>query len=118
MRRLALLLLFSLFSLTGCAAKTGAEAIVLDDQINLCRVIRTPITTWRMCRTHPSVTPELLHEAQLIHARLGVPLATAIRALTSWKVYGLHVDTATQVDEWRATLAAQQARSSEPWKEQ
>jgi hypothetical protein len=104
MRRLALLLI--LVSLNGCAVRTGAEAIVLDDQTNLCRVIRTSTTTWRICRTHPSVTPELLHEAQLIHECLRVPLPTAIRTLTGWEVYGLHLDTTHQVEEWRAVLQA------------
>jgi hypothetical protein len=105
MRRLALLLI--LFSLNGCAVRGGAEAIVLDDRTNLCRVIRTSTTTWRMCRTHPSVTPELLHEAQLIHDCLRVPLTTAIGTLTGWEVYGLHLATANQVEEWRAVLQAQ-----------
>jgi hypothetical protein len=105
MRRVALPLLV-VVSLAGCAIKTGAEAIALDEQINLCRVIRTAGTTWRMCRTHPSVTPELLHEARLIRDRLGVPLTTAIRTLTSWNVYGLRIDTADQIDEWRAALDA------------
>lgn len=105
MRQVPVLLF--LLSLTGCAVKTGAEAIVLDEQINLCRVLRTPTMTWRMCRTHPSVTPELLQEAVLIRDRLGVPLTTAIRTLTSWQVYGLRVDSTSQLDEWRAAMRAQ-----------
>lgn len=115
MKPLALLFLFSL---TGCAARTGAEAIVLDQEINLCRVIRTSITAWRVCRTHPSVTPELLQEARLVHERLGVPLPIAIRTLTGWRVYGLDIDTAGQVDAWRAAMAEQRAPSPErdgPW---
>ena len=105
MKQLPVLLL--LVSLTGCAVKTGAEAIVLDEHINLCRVLRTPTMTWRMCRTHPSVTPELLQEAEHIRDRLGVPLTTAIRTMTGWQVYGLQVDSTSQLDEWRAAMRAQ-----------
>lgn len=61
---------------------------MLNGQVNLCRIIVTDDVTYRLCRTHPSVTPEVLAEAQRTRAP-EESLPMAIARVTRWAVYGL-----------------------------
>ncbi len=79
--------LLMLLSFVGCGVKTGADAVRLDGRVLMCRTVEAQNTSWYLCRTHPTVTPDVLREAEELSVREGVSLPIAIGRLTGWRNY-------------------------------